>query len=306
MGPMDLKLPPPNDLSLQWGKAVPDLVLKLVLLFPLLFTPMGRKIDKRKSQHEQKGRKDLPFAVEHEKGVSVKTKCNKLCNWLSGSQVEHFVGVDKHIKNTGMAASRYAMRMVHSGKLVSPWELQINRMASFSHAWCRGIASDVAASTPAANTVETLGKLYVLDNYSNIPKKILSKVGKNLHNQRHHPLWLIKERVKDHFYKQYVGRFRAPLFSVYDDLPPVVTVEQNFDRLLVPQDHPSRKKGDSYYLNQTHMLRAHTSAHQWDLMHSGLDAFLVVGDVYRRDQIDNTHYPVFHQMEGVRLFSSHE
>uniref|UniRef100_A0A8D2IJ03 Phenylalanine--tRNA ligase, mitochondrial n=1 Tax=Varanus komodoensis TaxID=61221 RepID=A0A8D2IJ03_VARKO len=205
-----------------------------------------------------------------------------------------------------MAASRYAMRMVHSGKLVSPWELQINRMASFSHAWCRGIASDVAASTPAANTVETLGKLYVLDNYSNIPKKILSKVGKNLHNQRHHPLWLIKERVKDHFYKQYVGRFRAPLFSVYDDLPPVVTVEQNFDRLLVPQDHPSRKKGDSYYLNQTHMLRAHTSAHQWDLMHSGLDAFLVVGDVYRRDQIDNTHYPVFHQMEGVRLFSSHE
>ena len=54
------------------------------------------------------------------------------------------------------------------------------------------------------------------------------------------------------------------------------------------------------------MLRAHTSAHQRELVRSGLDAFLVVGDVYRRDEIDGSHYPVFHQMEGVRLFSNHE
>ncbi|CAI9560681.1 unnamed protein product [Staurois parvus] len=66
------------------------------------------------------------------------------------------------------------------------------------------------------------------------------------------------------------------------------------------------EKGDNYYINHFHMLRAHTSAHQWDLMHSGLDAFLVAGDVYRRDEIDRTHFPVFHQMEGVRLFSYHE
>merc|ERR1712025_498037 len=50
------------------------------------------------------------------------------------------------------------------------------------------------------------------------------------------------------------------------------------------------------------MLRAHTSAHQSDLIKMGLDNFLVVGDVYRRDTIDATHYPVFHQMEGVRIW----
>lgn len=33
----------------------------------------------------------------------------------------------------------------------------------------------------------------------------------------------------------------------------------------------------------------------------GLDNFLVVGDVYRRDEIDSGHYPVFHQIEAVRL-----
>lgn len=54
------------------------------------------------------------------------------------------------------------------------------------------------------------------------------------------------------------------------------------------------------------MLRAHTSAHQRELVRSGLDAFLVAGDVYRRDEIDASHYPVFHQMEGVRLFSHRE
>jgi phenylalanyl-tRNA synthetase alpha subunit len=38
----------------------------------------------------------------------------------------------------------------------------------------------------------------------------------------------------------------------------------------------------------------------------GLDAWVLTGDVYRRDEIDRTHYPVFHQMEGVRLFVKHE
>nr|XP_060630751.1 phenylalanine--tRNA ligase, mitochondrial [Anolis sagrei ordinatus]XP_060630752.1 phenylalanine--tRNA ligase, mitochondrial [Anolis sagrei ordinatus]XP_060630753.1 phenylalanine--tRNA ligase, mitochondrial [Anolis sagrei ordinatus]XP_060630754.1 phenylalanine--tRNA ligase, mitochondrial [Anolis sagrei ordinatus] len=192
------------------------------------------------------------------------------------------------------------------GIMVSRWRLQGIITSSFSHMWCRSIVSDISASISTPDTVEVLGKSYVLDDFSNMTKKIISKVGKNLHNQRHHPLWLIKERVKDHFYKQYIGRFGTPLFSVYDDFPPVVTVEQNFDSLLIPKDHASRLKGDNYYINRFHMLRSHTSAHQWDLIHSGLDAFLVVGDVYRRDQIDNTHYPVFHQLEGVRLFSNHE
>uniref|UniRef100_A0A8D0GH73 Phenylalanyl-tRNA synthetase 2, mitochondrial n=1 Tax=Sphenodon punctatus TaxID=8508 RepID=A0A8D0GH73_SPHPU len=177
---------------------------------------------------------------------------------------------------------------------------------NLSPAYSRAVSSNVAASTLTSNSVQLLGKTYPRDDFSNVTNKILSKVGKSLHNQTHHPLWLIKERVKDHFYKQYIGRFGTPLFSVYDHLSPVVTVEENFDRLLIPQDHSSRKKGDNYYLNSTYMLRAHTSAHQWDMMHSGLDAFLVVGDVYRRDQIDYTHYPVFHQLEGLRLFSNHE
>ncbi|XP_066539125.1 phenylalanine--tRNA ligase, mitochondrial isoform X2 [Hoplias malabaricus] len=163
-------------------------------------------------------------------------------------------------------------------------------------------------SQPRINdsSVEVLGHVHPRDDITNVTAKILSMVGRNLHNQAHHPLWLIKERIKDHFYRSYFSRSGTPLFSVHDTLSPVVTVEQNFDSLLIPADHPSRKKGDNYYLNRTHMLRAHTSAHQKELVRSGLDCFLLAGDVYRRDEIDSSHYPVFHQMEGVRLFSNHE
>uniref|UniRef100_UPI0037E79472 phenylalanine--tRNA ligase, mitochondrial n=1 Tax=Semicossyphus pulcher TaxID=241346 RepID=UPI0037E79472 len=173
---------------------------------------------------------------------------------------------------------------------------------------CRPLSTDGHAPQPVIgqDSVEVSGNSYPRDDFTNVTPKILAKVGRNLHNQYHHPLWLIKERIKAHFYSSYIGRWGNPLFSVHDNLSPVVTVEQNFDSLLIPPDHPSRKRGDNYYLNRKTMLRAHTSAHQRELVRSGLDAFLLAGDVYRRDEIDISHYPVFHQMEGVRLFSNHE
>jgi phenylalanyl-tRNA synthetase alpha chain len=76
--------------------------------------------------------------------------------------------------------------------------------------------------------------------------------------------------------------------------------------LLIPQDHPSRKPSDCYYLNKDFILRGHTSAHQEELIASGLDSFVAMGDVYRRDEIDASHFPVFHQAEGVRLFTKHQ
>ncbi|RVE59083.1 hypothetical protein OJAV_G00200830 [Oryzias javanicus] len=181
---------------------------------------------------------------------------------------------------------------------------------SGSSAWWRGASRRLSTDTPqpgiGQQPVEVLGHRYPRDDFTNVTPKILAKVGRNLHNQPYHPLWLIKERIKAHFYSNYYGPGGNPLFSVHDNLSPVVTVEQNFDSLLIPPDHSSRKRGDNYYLNRKTMLRAHTSAHQAELVRSGLDAFLLAGDVYRRDEIDASHYPVFHQMEGVRLFSNHQ
>lgn len=83
----------------------------------------------------------------------------------------------------------------------------------------------------------------------------------------------------------------------------MVSTEDCFDAMLVPKDHVSRKVTDTYYVNENTVLRAHTSAHEVPTMKQGIKAFLVTGDVYRRDEIDASHYPVFHQMEGARIFS---
>jgi tRNA synthetases class II core domain (F) len=52
--------------------------------------------------------------------------------------------------------------------------------------------------------------------------------------------------------------------------------------------------------------RCHTSAHQAEILRQGETRFLITGDVYRRDSVDKTHYPVFHQMEGFRVFTPAE
>ena len=149
-------------------------------------------------------------------------------------------------------------------------------------------------------------EVYPRDGMTNITPNILSKVGRNLHHCKNHPLSILRGKIQEHVYADYRTRWGGPMFTMVDHLSPVVTVEQNFDSLLVPKDHVSRAKNDNYYINSEYLLRAHTSAHQRDLIKTGLDAFLVTGDVYRRDEIDMCHYPVFHQMEGVRLFSQHE
>lgn len=154
---------------------------------------------------------------------------------------------------------------------------------------------------PNNKVVNIAGTSYETDTWTNITEKILSYNGRNLHLQKNHPLSIIRQKIVNYFYNAYLNTKGNPLFSVYDSLNPIVTVQQNFDNLLIPKNHPSRAKGDCYYVNQNYLFRAHTTAHQVDLIRSGLDNFLIVGDVYRRDEIDSTHYPVFHQIDGVRI-----
>lgn len=72
---------------------------------------------------------------------------------------------------------------------------------------------------------------------------------------------------------------------------------------MVEKDHVSRKKSDTYYLTEELLLRTHTSAYQNFYLKSS-NKFCVFADVYRKDEIDGTHYPVFHQMEGVSVYET--
>lgn len=173
---------------------------------------------------------------------------------------------------------------------------------------CLTNVATLATSTRpnSLETVEIQGVSYPQDEMSNVTPTIASRVGRNLHHIPHHPICIIKQRIVHHFHKTYVTRTGNPIYAHFDNVSPVVSTEQNFDSLLVPQDHVARSKEDNYYIDSATVLRAHTSAHQRDFIQMGLDKFLVTGDVYRRDEIDSSHYPVFHQMEGVGLFSRDE
>ena len=130
-----------------------------------------------------------------------------------------------------------------------------------------------------------------------VPEKVRAKLGADLHLQPGHPLHIIKRTIEMHFEAQ-----PGEPYAFFDSLPPQVSVEANFDELLIPPDHVSRAPTDTFYLDEGTVLRTHTSAHQNELMRAGQRAFLCSGDVYRRDTVDRSHYPVFHQTEGLKIF----
>lgn len=140
----------------------------------------------------------------------------------------------------------------------------------------------------------------VPDERCNIPPGLLSKVGTGLILQREHPLGILWRAVQQYFLEQ------DPSCKFFDQDKPVVTTQQCFDDLLVAPDHVSRSPSDTYYVNADMILRTHTSAHQCQYMkrYPEISSFLCAGEVFRRDEIDACHYPIFHQCEGVRLFDT--
>ncbi|KAF8507332.1 phenylalanyl-tRNA synthetase [Hysterangium stoloniferum] len=148
-----------------------------------------------------------------------------------------------------------------------------------------------------SSSVTALGKSYEIDGKSNIRESILSFLGRNVYLVPNHPISILNSLVRAHF---------GHTYTVIPPESPVVTPAKNFDSLSFPQDHPGRQVSDSYYINKTWMLRTHTSAHEVDIFSEGHKRWLFTADVYRRDEIDASHHPVFHQMEGACLWSTSE
>ena len=89
-------------------------------------------------------------------------------------------------------------------------------------------------------------------------------------------------------------------FKVYDG-PEVETVANNFDLLNAPKSHPSRDLSDTFYIDEKTLLRTQTSPVQIRAMKEyGAPLRMVCsGRVFRSDEVDATHSPMFHQLEGL-------
>ncbi|MBQ6816600.1 MAG: phenylalanine--tRNA ligase subunit alpha [Clostridia bacterium] len=94
--------------------------------------------------------------------------------------------------------------------------------------------------------------------------------------------------------------FQSMGFDIVDG-PEVETDHYNFESLNVPADHPARDMQDTFYLGEGLLLRTQTSAAQIRTMENTKPPIRIIcpGRVFRADEVDATHSPVFHQIEGL-------
>ena len=109
-----------------------------------------------------------------------------------------------------------------------------------------------------------------------------------------HPMYLALDELKDIF----IGMG----FTVLDG-PEVELAEYNFDKLNAEEGHPSRDWSDTFYFDKDSrvMLRSQTSPMQVRAMETMELPIRIIapGRVYRKDEVDTTHSPMFHQVEGM-------
>ena len=108
-----------------------------------------------------------------------------------------------------------------------------------------------------------------------------------------HPITQVREEI--------VNVFLGMGFSVAEG-PEIESDLFNFQLLNVPKDHPARDMQDTFYVNDSFVLRTHTSPMQARIMTTEKPPIRVVipGRVYRSDD-DASHSPIFHQIEGLAV-----
>ncbi|MBO4356155.1 MAG: phenylalanine--tRNA ligase subunit alpha [Clostridia bacterium] len=94
--------------------------------------------------------------------------------------------------------------------------------------------------------------------------------------------------------------FRSMGFDIVEG-PEVEYDVYNFQKLNIPENHPARDTQDTFYITDKVLLRSQTSPVQVRVMENRRPPIRIIspGRVYRADEVDATHSPTFHQLEGL-------
>ncbi len=109
-----------------------------------------------------------------------------------------------------------------------------------------------------------------------------------------HPLTTVLEEINDIFI--------AMGFTIAQG-PEIETDYYNFEALNIPKNHPARDTQDTFYVSENLLLRSQTSPVQIHVMEKQKPPIKIIspGRVYRADEVDATHSPIFHQVEGLLI-----
>lgn len=120
----------------------------------------------------------------------------------------------------------------------------------------------------------------------------VSLPGKSIQVGNKHPLTIVLDELKEIF----IGMG----FQISEG-PEIETDYYNFEALNIPKDHPARDTQDTFYINENVLLRTQTSPCQVRTMEKQKPPIRIIapGRVFRSDNLDATHSPLFHQIEGL-------
>jgi phenylalanyl-tRNA synthetase alpha chain len=112
-----------------------------------------------------------------------------------------------------------------------------------------------------------------------------------------HPITILAENIADTF---------VAMGWVLAEGPEVECEQFNFDALNFPPDHPARSESDTFHIapeGSRQLLRTHTSPVQVrTLLAREMPVYIIsIGRTFRTDELDSTHTPVFHQVEGLAV-----
>ena len=155
------------------------------------------------------------------------------------------------------------------------------------------VANEVRAKIEAAiDAAAERAEAHELENKLKKESIDVTMPGKKIAFGKKHPLTTVLDEVTD--------IFTGMGYSVAEG-PEVELVHYNFDMLNAPKTHPSREPQDTFYIDDEIVLRTQTSPMQARIMEQTQPPIRIIapGRVFRNDEVDATHSPMFHQIEGL-------
>ena len=199
----------------------------------------------------------------------------------------------REIESARDEKSLEAVRVKYLGKngSISAWGERMKTLAKDERPVVGKLLSDARNTVTAA--IEQRGaKIRAEEEFDALARIDISLPGTPHETGSLHPL--------DQMHDRAIQIFRRMGFALAEG-PDIETEWYCFDALNTPADHPARNEQDTFYLPDGRLLRTHTSTVQIRTMESAPPPIRVIasGAAYRRDELDATHSPQFHQIEGL-------
>ena len=201
------------------------------------------------------------------------------------------------LSETKTAADLEALRVRYLGKKGELTALlkQMGRLSAEERPVMGQLANEVReALTEALARQQTVLEAAALHARLEAETLDVTIPGKPVEVGHKHPMYTVLDEIKD--------IFLGMGFDILDG-PEIEQAEYNFTKLNAPEDHPSRDWTDTFYLTEDSsvLLRSQTSPMQIRAMETRELPIRIIspGRVYRKDEVDATHSPMFHQIEGL-------